>query len=45
MKSFTLFILFSLTVSLTAQNQFYKIFSTTNEDIPQKVISQQMEDQ
>ena len=39
MKSFTLFILFSLTVSLTAQNQFYKVFSTTSEDVPQKVIS------
>ena len=39
MKSFTLFILFSLTVSLTAQNQFYKVFSTPSEDVPQKVIS------
>ena len=39
MKSLTLFILFSLTVSLTAQNQFYKVFSTASEDVPQKVIS------
>ena len=35
MKLLTLFILFSLSVSLTAQNQFYKVFSTASEDVAQ----------